>query len=124
MTTVRPQHDDVDHAARSDVRLAVGVVAVALMGFAVLVVLPSAVTDFTAPAGTDALWSLGGSLTLVLAPVAAGLAGLASVVALWRRDDLGDTTRRLHLVVLLAVAAFAVFLASPAGRSAIAWWRG
>lgn len=88
-----------------------------------LVVLPSVVDDFAPPAGLDVLWSLGGALALVLAPTAAGLAGFASCVALWRRGDLDDTTRRLHLIVLVAVAAFATFLASPAGRSTIGWWQ-
>jgi hypothetical protein len=122
-TTSRPQTGVVDHAGRSDARLALGVVAAAVVGFAVLVVVPSAVSDFEPPAGMDILWSLGGPLVLVLAPLAAGLAGFASAVALWRRGDLSDTTRRLHLVVLAAVAAFAVFLASHPGQSAIGWWQ-
>lgn len=122
-TTPRVPTVVIDRAARSDARLALGVVATAVAGFAVLVVLPSAVDDFRPPAGTDALWSLVGFLTLVLAPVAAGLAGFTSCVALWRRGDAGDATRRLHLMVLVAVAAFAVFLASPPGRSALDWWQ-
>jgi hypothetical protein len=69
------------------------------------------------------LWSVGGPLALVLAPLAAGLAGAASLVALWRRDDLDPRTRRLHLVVLVAVTTFAVFLASRPGQSAIDWWQ-
>jgi hypothetical protein len=60
---------------------------------------------------------------LVLAPFATGLAGFASWLALWRRGDLDEATRRLHLLVLVAVAAFAVLLVSPAGQSAIRWWQ-
>jgi hypothetical protein len=60
---------------------------------------------------------------VVLAPTAAGIAGFASLVALWRRGDLSDTTRRLHLVVVVAVATFAVFLASGPGQSVIGWWQ-
>ena len=122
-TTSRTPSGVVDRARRSDARLALGVVTTAVVGFAVLVVVPSAVDDFAPPAGLDTLWSLGGSLALVLAPFAAGLAGCASSVALWRRGDSDDTTRRLHLVVLVVVAAFAVFLASRPGQSAIAWWQ-
>jgi hypothetical protein len=100
------------------------VIAVAAtVGFTVLVVLPYAVKDFAPPAGLDVLWSLGGPLALVLAPLAIGLAGLASWTSLWRRGDLDATTRRLHLVVLVAVAAFAAFLASHAGQSIIRWWQ-
>ena len=88
-----------------------------------LVVLPYAVPDFAPPAGFDVLWSIGGALALVLAPLAAGLAGLASLVALWLREDLDPRTRRLHLVVLAAVATFAVFLVSRPGQSAIGWWQ-
>jgi len=122
-TTPRPPNDVVDHARRSDARLALSTVAASVVGFAVLVVLPYAVNDFAPPAGLDILWSLGGPLALVLAPIAAGLAGFASGVALWRHGDLHDTTRRLHLVVLVAVATFAVFLASHPGQSAISWWQ-
>jgi hypothetical protein len=121
-TTPRPSGVG-DHEGRSDARLALSVVAVAVVGFAVLVVLPYTVNDFTPPGGLDWLWRLGGPLASVLAPFAAGLAGFASWVALWRRGDLDETTRRLHLVVLVAVATFAVFLASDAGQSAISWWQ-
>jgi hypothetical protein len=100
-----------------------GTVTAAAVGFAVLVVLPYAVNDFAPPASLDMLWRLGGPLALVLAPVAAGLAGFASWLALWRRGDLDETTRRLHLTVLVAVATFAVFLVSHAGQSAIRWWQ-
>ena len=122
ITTRAPNGAD-DHAGRSDARLALSTVTVAILGFAVLVVLPYAVDDFAPPAGLDSLWSLGGPLALVLGPTAAGLAGFASCVALLRRGDLNERTRRLHLVVVVAVAAFAVFLASHAGQSVIGWWQ-
>lgn len=120
--TTRPPNL-ADHAGRSDARLALSTVAAAVLGFAMLVVLPYAVEDFAPPAGLDVLWSVGGSLALVLAPTAAGLAALASCVALWRRGDLDATTRRLHLVVLVTVVAFAAFLASHVGQSIIGWWQ-
>jgi hypothetical protein len=122
-TTPRPRNGVLDHSRRSDARLALSTVAAAVAGFAVLVVLPYAVHDFAPPAGLDVLWSLGGQLALVLAPLAAGLAGFASWVALWRRGDLDEVTRRVHLVVLVAVATFAVFLASDPGQAAIGWWQ-
>ena len=44
-------------------------------------------------------------VSLVIGPVAAGLAGWASVVALWTRGGvLPARTRRLHLATLLLVA--------------------
>lgn len=113
----------VDGARRSEARRALVAVATAVVAFAVLVVLPYAVDDFSPPAGIEVLWSLGGPLTLVLAPLAAGFAGFASWVALWRRGDLGDAARRLHLVVLVTVASFAVFLTSQPGQSVIGWWQ-
>ncbi len=122
-TTPRPPNESGVDAGRSDARLALSAVAAAVVGFAVLVVLPYTVHDFAPPVGLDMLWSLGGQLALVLAPSAAGLAGFASGVALWRRGDLEETTRRLHLVVMVAVATFAVFLASHTGQSAIGWWQ-
>ena len=69
------------------------------------------------------VWRVGGPLALVLAPTAAGLAGFVSLVALWLRRDRDDTTRRMHLVVLVTVAAFVAFLASHAGQSALGWWQ-
>lgn len=122
-TTHRPPNRVWDHAGRSDARLAFGTVTAAVVAFAVLVVLPYAVNDFAPPAGLDILWSLGGPLVLVLAPWVAGVAGVASWLALWRRGDLDQATRRLHLVVLVAVAAFALFLVSHSGQSAIRWWQ-
>ena len=93
-TTPGPPNGVVDHAGRSDARLALSAVAAAVVGFAVLVVLPYAVNDFAAPAGLDVLWSLGGQLALVLAPPAAGLAGSravspcgVAVTSMTRRDD-------------------------------------
>lgn len=122
-TTPSPPNRVGNHAGRSDARLALVTVTAAVVGFAGLVVLPYAVNDFTAPAGLDILWRLGGPLVLVLAPFAAGRAGSASWLALWRRGELDQATRRLHLGVLVAVAAFAGFLVSHAGQSAIRWWQ-
>lgn len=121
--TTRTPSAVVATSGRSDARLALGTVVAAAAGFALLVLLPSAVTDFAPPAGTDVVWRLGGPLVLVLGPTAAGLAGLVSWVSLWARGDLDDTTRRLHLVVLFAVATFAALIASTTGQAAFAWWQ-
>jgi hypothetical protein len=109
--------------ARSDVRLATGTAVGAVAAFLLLVVLPSAVTTFTPPPGLEVVWALGGPLTLVLAPVAAGVAGLTSLLALWRSGPLDITTRRLHVVVVVTVAGFAAFLVSGPGQAAIGWWQ-
>jgi len=121
--TTQPLRRGVDRFERSDARLALVVTVASVVAFVVLVVLPAAVPDFVPPAGTDLLWRLGAPLGLVLAPVAAGLAGVRSACVLWARRDLDDTTRRLHLAVLVLLAAFAVLLASPIGQATLAWWR-
>lgn len=122
-STSLPTRVAVDRAERSDARLAVTTVATAVVGFAVLVLLPYAVAGFTPPAGTDVLWRVGGPLAVVLAPLTGGLAAASSLVTLWRGSRLDDTTRRLHLTVLVTVALFAALLASPFGQAALSWWQ-
>ena len=122
-TTTRTREGGVDHLERSDARLALGAAVGALVAFVVLVMLPATVADFAPPAGADLLWRVGAPFGLVLAPLVAGLAGVRSWWVLWVRRDLDDTTRRLHLVVLVLAAAFAVLLASPTGQLAAAWWQ-
>jgi len=121
--TTQPLRGGVDRFERSDARLALGATVAAVVGFVVLVVLPATVADFVPPAGTDLLWRVGAPFGLVLAPLTAGLAGVRSGWVLWDRRDLDDTTRRLHLVVLVLLGAFAVLLASPIGQTTLAWWR-
>lgn len=123
MGSTSPTGVAVDHALRSDARLAATTVAAAVVGFTVLVLLPYAVADFAPPAGADVLWRVGGPLAVVLAPLAAGLAAASSLLALWRGGDLDSTTRRLHLTVLVTVAVFAALLASPSGQAAFTWWQ-
>ena len=101
-----PTRAAVDRAATSDARLAVITVATAVVGLSALVVLPDAVAGVAPPAGTDVLWRVGGPLTVVLAPLAAGLAAASILMALWRGDDPDRSTRRLHVAVLVMVATF------------------
>jgi hypothetical protein len=119
----RPTRSAVDRSRRSDARLAVSTVGTAVVGFVMLVLVPYAVTDFAPPAGLDVLWGVGGPLALVLAPIAAALAGTASWVALWRRGDLDDTTRRLHLMAIVTAATFGAFLVSHRGQAVLTWWQ-
>jgi hypothetical protein len=113
----------VDRDARSDARLGLGAVVAAAAGFVLFVLLPYGTGTFDPPAGLDILWRVGGPLNLVLAPVAAGCAGVRSSWVLWAHRDLDDATRRTHLIVLVLVVAFIALLASPPGRAAAAWWQ-
>ncbi len=115
-------HRGVARDTRADARLAVGAVAAAVVGFAVLVVLPYALAGSTPPPGVDVLWRVGGPLAVVLGPVTVGLAAVASSWALLR-GGLDVPARRLHLAALVAALAFVAFLASDAGRSVLTWWR-
>jgi hypothetical protein len=91
--------------------------------FAVFVVVPPSVDDFAPPAGLDGVWALGGLLTIVLGPVAAGLCAFFSLSALWtHRDAMPASSRRLHLVTLVLVAAVWVGFLSGWGSSVVAWW--
>jgi hypothetical protein len=114
----------VEAAGRTgDARLTVGVAAACVAAFLVFVVVPYRVVGFEPPAGVDALWAVGGLLTIVLGPVAAGLAGFVSLAALWtQRDAPSATTRRLHVVTLLLVAVVWVALLSDGGSAMVAWW--
>lgn len=112
-----------DARATSDARLACCVAAAALVAFTSLVALPVHVTDLRLPPGVDALWVVGGQLTLVLGPVAAGLAAYASLAALWsRRYALPASARRLHLLTLLATGVLFVGLVSTWGTDVVSWW--
>ena len=66
--------------AASDAKLACGVAVVCVVAQAVLLVAPVGV-DLGLPVGLDALWLLGGVLTVLLMPVVAGLAAFTSVRA-------------------------------------------
>ena len=119
VTTSRAVRD----RAGGDARLTVGVAAGCVVAFVVFVVLPYRFAGFAPPAGVDAVWAVGGLLTIVLGPVVAGLAGYVSLAALWVDGDvLSTTARRLHLVTLLLVAAVWVGLVSNGGSAMMAWW--
>ena len=102
-----------DEEAASDARLAFGVAAACATGLSAFVLLPFTAGEDWLPPGLDLLWMLAGVLVVVLGPLAAGLAGWASLVALWSRGDVLPTrARRLHLLTLLLVATYAVGLAA------------
>ena len=100
-----------------------GLAAACLAAFAVFVVVPSAVDGFAPPPGVDAVWAMGGLLTIVLGPVVAGLCGYVSFAALWMDGGvLSALSRRLHLVTLLLVAAVWLGLVSTWGSDVVSWW--
>ena len=100
-----------------------GLAAACLAAFAVFVVVPSSVAGFAPPPGVDAVWAMGGLLTIVLGPVVAGLCGYVSFAALWIHGGvLSALSRRLHLVTLLLVAAVWLGLVSTWGSEVVSWW--
>ena len=106
-----------------DARLTVEVAAACVAAFAVFVVVPASVAGFVLPSGLDAVWAMGGLLTIVLGPVVAGLCGCVSVGALWLHGDvLSSATRRMHLVTLLLVAALWLGFVSTWGSGVVSWW--
>jgi hypothetical protein len=106
-----------------DARLTVQVAAACVAAFAVFVVLPASVAEFALPPGLDAVWLVGGLLTIVLGPVVSGLCGFASMGALWMHGAvLSTTARRLHLVTLLLVAAVWLWFVSTWGSGVTSWW--
>jgi len=109
--------------AASDARLSVGVAAGCTTGLAAFVLLPYAGGVEWLPSGLDVLWGLCGVAVVLLGPVAAGLAGWSSLVALWVRGDVLTTgVRRTHLVTLLLVAAYAAGLAAAWSTGVLAWF--
>ena len=91
--------------------------------FAVFVVIPPSVAGFAPPPGVDAVWTMGGLLTIVLGPVVAGLSGCVSLAALWMHGGvLSALSRRLHLATLLMVAAVWLGLVSTWGSDVVSWW--
>ena len=111
------------HLARSDARLSVGVAAGCAVGLVTFVLLPYAAGADRLPSGVDVLWGLGGVAIVLLGPVAAGLAGWSSLVALWVRGDVLTTSvRRTHLVTLLLVGAYAAGLAVAWSTGVLAWF--
>ncbi len=94
-----------------------------MAAFVLFVVVPSSVAGFALPPGVDAVWGMGGLLTIVLGPVVAGLCGYVSFAALWMHGDvLSAPSRRLHLVTLLLVAAVWLGLVSRWGSDVVSWW--
>jgi len=111
-----------EQLATSDARLAVGVAAGCATGLVAFVLLPHAVGVESLPAGLDALWLVGAVAMVLLAPVATGLAGWSSLVALWVRGDVLTTrVRRTHLVTLLLVAAYAAGMGSAWSAGLMSW---
>ena len=109
--------------AASDARLAVGVAAGCATGLLAFGLLPYAAGEEWRPPGLDLVWMLGGVAVLLLGPLAAGLAGWASLVALWARGDVLPTrVRRTHLVTLVLVAAYAAGLAAAWSAGVFAWF--
>jgi hypothetical protein len=123
LASVVGQDRDQRLTPAADARLAFGVGVACVVAFAVFVLAPYYATDGRLLPGPDALWALAGSLTLVLAPLAAGLAAWGSLVALWAYGDaLPTTARRLHLVTLLLAAVLFAGLASAWGSGVVSWW--
>lgn len=109
--------------ATADARLGFGVAVSCVVAYAGFVVLPYYANDPWAPLGAEGVWALGGMVTLVLGPVAAGLSGYASLAALWSTGDtLPTTSRRLHLGTLLVVATVFLGLFSAWGADVVSWW--
>ena len=109
------------HRAAADARLALGVAAASAAGLGLFVLLPLAAGAEWPPPGLDLVWLLGSLATVFLGPLAAGLAGWASLVALWTHGAVLPTrVRRLHLVTLVVVAAYAAALAAAWGLGAFA----
>jgi len=109
----------------SDARLALGVAAFCAIGLPTFVLLPFTAGEEWLPPGVDLLWMLAGVFVVVLGPLAAGLAGWASLVALWTRGDvLATRMRQLHLLTLLLVATYAAGLAAAWSAGVFVWFRG
>ena len=85
-------------------------------------VLPAYASEVTVPSSLGALWMLGTIMSVVLGPLAAGLAGYASFVALWLHGGaLPTSARRLHLVtIVVAVVFLALFM--TVGADILAGW--
>ena len=110
-------------ATARDARLTVEVAAACVAALVVFVVVPSSVTGFALPPGVDAVWMVGGLLTIFLGPVVAGICGCVSIASLWTRSDVMSTrTLRLHLVTLILVAVVWLGYVSTWGSHVMAWW--
>ena len=113
----------VGNAYSSDARLTLAVTAGCVAAFAVFVVVPPSVAEFDPPPGVDAVWLVGGLLTIFLSPVVAGLCGWVSVAALWTHGDaLPTPARRLHLITLLLVSGVWLGYLSPWGSAIVSRW--
>ena len=106
----------------SDARLLLGSALTVPLAFTLFVLLPAGNPDVGLPMNLDAVVGLGGLLVLVLGPFVWGVAGCATIVALWSWRDLPRTDRRLHLLTIAALVGFFLVLTSDASESAIAWW--
>ncbi len=106
----------------TDARLLLGSALAVPAAFTLFVLLPAGDPDLGLPMNLDAVVGLGGLLVLVFGPFVWGVAGCATIVALWSRRDMPYTERRLYLVTIAALLGFLVVLTSDASESAIAWW--
>jgi len=106
----------------SDARLSLGLATVCALSFPVFVLWPYSAGDSWQPPGVDQLWVLGMVFSVLICPVVAGLAGWASLVALWTRGAvLPARTRWLHLATLLLVAALFTSLLIARDAGVMAW---
>lgn len=106
----------------AEARIVLGIVVACTVGFGVFVMLPYYAGDSWVPVGIGPLWMLGMIFSIVLAPVAAGLAGYASFVALWLRGDtLATSSRRMYLISLLVALSFLALFATWGGQALQGW---
>ena len=120
------RHADLTRTAtEADGRLAFGVATGTAAAFVVFAWWPVHVENEELLLGLAPLWAMAGYFTILLGPLAAGMAGYLSFVALWLNGaELPARARRLHLVTLLVVAGLFVALVSPWGAELFSAWLG
>jgi hypothetical protein len=108
--------------AESDARLACGVAIACVIAQVVLLLAPVG-RDLGLPVGIDALWLIGGLLTVLLMPVVAGLAAFTGVRAfLVHGRRLPARVQRLHVVTLSLVIGLFVWRVSGLAAPALGRW--
>ena len=106
----------------SDARLALGLATLCAVAFPLFVLWPYAAGDSWQPPGVDQLWALGMLISVLIGPIVAGLAGWASLIALCARPDVLTTrVRRMHLITLVLVAAYAAAWSAAWSAGGFAW---
>jgi hypothetical protein len=107
-----------DGRATADACLASGITLVCAIASSAFVLWPDHVGELLSDVGAEALVPLGLVFSVVLGPVAAGLAGIASCVALWRdRDALPASARRLYLLTIVVAPLVLVLLLTVGART-------